>query len=154
MPWTKKNYPDSMKNMPVKVREKAIEIANVLLEEENMEEGIAIATAISRSRDWAAERGLHYKNREDSRLTDVKKHGRDRYVIPHDEGWAIKVEGHTNPERLFGTKLEAVQEARKETKKVNGTLTIQKKTGRVEKRVSYNPRNSGKRPVSRKKERP
>ena len=54
MPWTKKDYPDSMKNLPEAVRNKAIEIANVLLEEKNMEEGIAIATAISRAKDWAA----------------------------------------------------------------------------------------------------
>lgn len=41
-----------MKNLPVPVRNKAIEIANALLEEKNMEEGIAIAIAMSRARDW------------------------------------------------------------------------------------------------------
>ena len=56
MPWTKDNYPDSMKNLPSHVREKAVEIANALLEERKMEEGIAIATAISRAKEWAAKR--------------------------------------------------------------------------------------------------
>jgi uncharacterized protein YdaT len=54
MPWTKTNYPNSMKNLPAAVRSKAIEIGNALLGEGKMEEGIAIATAISRAKDWAA----------------------------------------------------------------------------------------------------
>ncbi|MBW3582344.1 MAG: hypothetical protein KY455_04525 [Euryarchaeota archaeon] len=45
MPWTKQDYPDSMKNLDAEVREKAIEIANALVEDENMEEGRAIAIA-------------------------------------------------------------------------------------------------------------
>ena len=140
-----------MKNLPVKVRAKAVEIANALLEEEKMEEGIVIATAISRAKDWAAERGMDFESSRDSRISDLKKHGRDRYVVPHNGGWAIKVEGHKNPERVFGTKAEAVEQARRETKKVNGTLTIQRKTGRVETKVSYNPRNTGKKTTKGKK---
>jgi len=58
MPWTKDNYPVSMKNLPDEIRNKAIEIANALLEEKNMEEGIAIATAISRAKVWAKNRDL------------------------------------------------------------------------------------------------
>src|ERR1035437_145161 len=46
MPWTKINYPNSMKNLPVKVRTKAIEIANAMLKEHpKMDEGEIIATA-------------------------------------------------------------------------------------------------------------
>jgi hypothetical protein len=33
MPWTKTDYPNSMKNLLAAVRNKAIEIANALLEE-------------------------------------------------------------------------------------------------------------------------
>lgn len=57
MPWTRKDYPVSMKNLPAAVRNKAIEIANALLEEKSMDEGIAIATAISRAKDWAENHG-------------------------------------------------------------------------------------------------
>jgi len=53
MPWNKKNYPDSMKNLDKKVRDKAIEIANALLEKENMDEGKAIPIAISKAKEWA-----------------------------------------------------------------------------------------------------
>jgi len=41
-----------MKNLPDKIRNKAIEIANALLEEKNMEEGMAIAIATSRAKAW------------------------------------------------------------------------------------------------------
>jgi uncharacterized protein YdaT len=57
MPWTKTDYPNSMKNLPGAVRNKAIEIANALLEERHMDEGIAIATAISKAKEWAGEHG-------------------------------------------------------------------------------------------------
>jgi uncharacterized protein YdaT len=64
MPWTKTDYPDSIKNLPTEVRNKAIEIGNALIEEGKMQEGIAIATAISRAKDWAAEHGKKFENPE------------------------------------------------------------------------------------------
>jgi len=141
MPWTKSDYPDSMKNLPSQVRNKAIEIANALLEESDMKEGIAIATAISRAKDWASNRGLKTENPEKSKISDVKQHGEDRYVIPfEDKQWAIKVEGESKVEKVFSSKKEAVELARQEAKKANASLTIQKRTGKVEKRISYNPR--------------
>lgn len=53
MPWNKNDYPDSFKNLNEKTRNKAIEIGNALLEKENMDEGRAIAIAISKAREWA-----------------------------------------------------------------------------------------------------
>src|SRR5688572_33231789 len=108
MPWTKNDYPDAMKNLPGEVRKKSIEIANALLEEKRMDEGIAIATAISRAKDWAANRGKETESKnKDSRMTDVKQHGEDRYVIPHeDHKWAIKNEGSTRAGKVFSSKTE------------------------------------------------
>lgn len=143
MPWTKKNYPVSMKNLPEEVRDKVIEIANALLRERHMEEGIAIATAISRAKDWAAEHGKKIDNPEKSKITDVKKHGQDRIVIPYNKQWAIKIEGREKIEKMFHTKTEAIRQAREEAKEVNGSLTIQLRSGRIEKRISYNPNNKG-----------
>lgn len=129
-----------MKNLPAEVRNKAIEIANALLEEKDMDEGIVIATAISRAKDWAANRGKRVDNPEKSRISDVKKHGEDRYVIPYENSkWAIKVEGSENVEKVFPRKQEAVIQARKEAKQANASLTVQKRTGKLEKRISYNP---------------
>ena len=51
MPWYNGDYPPSYKNQPVKLRDKAIEIANALLKE-GVEEGIAIATGLKRAREF------------------------------------------------------------------------------------------------------
>lgn len=58
MPWTKTDYPRSMKNLPQAIRNKAIEIANALFKKGNMEEGRIIAIAISNAKKWANNRGL------------------------------------------------------------------------------------------------
>mgnify|MGYP001545809031 CR=1 FL=1 len=52
MPWTSFRFASSMQHLPEPVREKAIEIANALLEEE-MEESKAIRTAIAKAKWWA-----------------------------------------------------------------------------------------------------
>ena len=145
MPWTRSNYPASMKNLPAQVRYKAIEIANALLDEKNMREGIVIATAISRAKDWDANRGKKTKLKSrDSRSSDVKKHGEDRYVIPyHDHEWAIRKEGAKKVTRVFSNKREAVKAARSQARQAQASLTIQKRTGQVQERISYNPHNTG-----------
>ena len=141
MPWTKKDYPDAMKNLPAEVREKSIEIANALLQERGMNEGVAIATAISRAKDWAANRGKDFENRSDNaRETDVKQHGEDRYVVPHDDDkWAVKKEKSERVSKIFDAKQDAVKEARKEAEQANASLTVQKRDGKVQLRTSYNP---------------
>jgi len=141
MPWTKNDYPASMKNLPVEVREKAIEIANALLDEgDNMDDGVAIATAISRAKDWAANRGIDIEPTSDeATTTDVKEHGEDRYVIPYEGKWAVKSESAERVEKIFDHKIEAVRYGRTAARKSNASLTIQKKSGRVQQRISYNP---------------
>ncbi len=52
MPWNSDYFPASMKHLPPPVREKAIEIANALLEE-GMDEGKAIRIAIAKAKEWA-----------------------------------------------------------------------------------------------------
>jgi uncharacterized protein YdaT len=51
MPWYNGDYPPSYKNQPKKLRDKAVEIANALLEE-GLEEGVAIATGLKRAREF------------------------------------------------------------------------------------------------------
>jgi uncharacterized protein YdaT len=57
MPWSPEHFPAAMGGRSPAVREKAIEIANALLEE-GVEEGKAIRIAIARARQWAVRRGL------------------------------------------------------------------------------------------------
>lgn len=52
MPWNSDYFPSSMKHLPTPVREKAIEIANALLDE-GMDEGKAIRIAIAKAKEWA-----------------------------------------------------------------------------------------------------
>lgn len=52
MPWNSNYFPASMRNLPSIVREKAIEIANALLDE-GMDEGKAIRIAIAKAKEWA-----------------------------------------------------------------------------------------------------
>jgi uncharacterized protein YdaT len=49
MPWYHGDYPPSYKNQPVKLREKAVEIANALLKD-GADEGVAIATGLKQAR--------------------------------------------------------------------------------------------------------
>jgi uncharacterized protein YdaT len=116
-----------------------MEIANALLEEKNMEEGIAIATAISRAKDWAANRGRQSEAAEGvSRKTDVKQHGEDRYVSPHDNTWEVKKE-KGKKEEVFSTKEQAVKQAEREARTSNASVTIQGRHGKIERRESFNP---------------
>lgn len=60
MPWTTTDYPASMKNLTKEVRNKAIEIANALLEE-GYEEGRAIAIGTAKAEEWGARHGFNVK---------------------------------------------------------------------------------------------
>lgn len=55
MPWNNLYYPASMKKLPPLVRDKAIEIANALLES-GYPEGQAIRIGIARAKHWTAAR--------------------------------------------------------------------------------------------------
>lgn len=66
MPWTKDDFPPSMKNLTKPVRDKAIEIANALLED-GREEGSAIAIATSKAEEWAENRGKKVKKEASSK---------------------------------------------------------------------------------------
>ena len=63
MPWDKKDYPNSLKNFMVPVRNKAISIANALLADGNDEQK-AIAIATAKAEEWAIHRNI--KVRKDS----------------------------------------------------------------------------------------
>ncbi len=52
MPWNESYFPRSMAHLPVRTREKAIEIANALLAE-GYDEGKAIRIAIAPAKRWA-----------------------------------------------------------------------------------------------------
>lgn len=51
MPWSMKDYPQSLKNLEEPVKKKAIEIANAMIDE-GYEEGRAIPIATSQAKEW------------------------------------------------------------------------------------------------------
>jgi len=64
MPYSNKEYPNSFKNFKAKVRHKAIDIANALLEE-GKDDSVAIPIAISKAVEWAENRGIEIKKKPD-----------------------------------------------------------------------------------------
>ena len=64
MPWNADNYPQSLKNFNPEVRNKAVEIANALLEEGH-DEGSAIAIATDRAEEWAKHRDIPIRKDQD-----------------------------------------------------------------------------------------
>ncbi|MHB0937552.1 MAG: DUF2188 domain-containing protein [Armatimonadota bacterium] len=62
MPWSEDRYPASLKNLTPQVRNKAIEIANALLED-GYPEGRAIAIATAQAERWGEERGMEIKKK-------------------------------------------------------------------------------------------
>jgi uncharacterized protein YdaT len=51
MPWYNGTFPPSYKNQPLKLRNKAVEIANKLINE-GASEGVAIATGLKKAREF------------------------------------------------------------------------------------------------------
>lgn len=62
MPWSEHNYPASLKNLTPAARNKAIEIANALLED-GYPEGRAIAIATAQAKRWGEERGMEIRKK-------------------------------------------------------------------------------------------
>lgn len=68
MPWYNGDYPPSYKNQPLRLREKAVEIANELLLH-GADEGIAIATGLKRAREFFAKGAGFAKGTGDKGMT-------------------------------------------------------------------------------------
>jgi uncharacterized protein YdaT len=113
MPWSKNEYPASMKNLPDHIRDKAIEVANALLDE-GYEEGRSIAIAIDRARSAEGK----------------KDEGRQRYEVKHEEDrWVLKKENGKRAIRSEGTKQALLDEAKEYVKQHEGILTIYQENG-------------------------
>ncbi|MFK7692673.1 DUF2188 domain-containing protein [Paenibacillus sp. HJGM_3] len=63
MPWTKKDYPQSLKNFMAPIRNKAIEIGNELLEK-GYEEGRAIAIATAKAKEWGEDHDKQIRKKD------------------------------------------------------------------------------------------
>lgn len=151
MPWSVLNYPDDLKGLSVDVRQKAIEIANELITEKTeLSESQLISLAIQQARVWADSRKPSSRDKVKEVPSGIEiKYREDRYVIPYGEKeWAVKAEGKKKVEYVFRNKSEAVTVAKSEARKARASVTIQKRSGKVEKKISFrNIRKTGKLPA-------
>ncbi|MWV45102.1 DUF2188 domain-containing protein [Paenibacillus sp. HJL G12] len=140
MPWNKSDYPVSMKNLDARIRNKAIDIANALLDE-GYEEGRAIAIATAQAEKWNEDHpaghdrsGLpHDSDHRDSKSgpSGSSSHG-NLHIVSADEGWALKEEGRDKPLSTFDTKKEALHEAKKTASEFGVNTIIHGEDGRIQ----------------------
>ena len=136
MPWNKQDYPVSMKNLEPRVRHKAIEIANALLDD-GYEEGRSIAIATAKAEEWDENHPAPESSKSDSTerrhsepVSSSKSHD-NIHVVPTDSGWAIKEEGKSTYLSTFDTKAEAVDKAKELSSKQNIRAIIHNQDGQI-----------------------
>ncbi len=124
MPWTETDYPQSMKNLDLQVRRKAIEIANALVEDE-YDEGRAIPIAISQAKKWV-ENG--------SKESDE----RNLHVVPHPDGWAVRRANAKRASFVFEEQGEARDKAIVMAQDNGVNVIIHGQDGKIEDQHSFN----------------
>lgn len=118
MPWTKEDYPNAMKNLEEKTRNKAIEIANALLNDD-YDEPRSIVIAISQAKEWASKRKI------------IKSDGDHKHVVPHNGQWAILREGNEKVSHVYHTKEETVDKAKEIVENEDVKVVVHKKDGKI-----------------------
>lgn len=123
MPWSEKDYPNSMKNLDSIVRRKAIDIANGMLAE-GYEENRAIPIAISQAKKWADDasesekKELKQKNitkhKNDPEDTSARLQHNNVEVKYDDENkeWVVMTKGAKRADSRYPTKKEAEERAK------------------------------------------
>jgi uncharacterized protein YdaT len=132
MPWSKGDYPQSLKNFEPRIRNKAVEIANALLKD-GYEEGRAIAIATSQAKEWAEDHSVH-KNRDDR---EEDEESNNLHVVPFQGKWTIKTERSKEPEQVVATKARAVRKALKWASDDNMSAIIHREDGTIERAHNY-----------------
>lgn len=121
MPWTKSDYPDSMKNLNEYTRLKAIDIANAMVED-GYEEKRAIPIAINQAKEWYED--ASNKEKSDLKEKDITDHKKDEnssvglkdedVIVEYseeDKSWRVISKGAKRADSLHSAKKEAVKRA-------------------------------------------
>ncbi|MEK3887718.1 DUF2188 domain-containing protein [Bacillus sp. FSL K6-3431] len=119
MPWSKNNYPDSMKNLSDDVRNKAIEIANAVLRD-NKEESRAISIGIAQARKYVE--GDDY-------------HRPEYHVRAENENWVLKKKDGKRAIKREDTKASLLEKAKEYVTDHEGVLIIYTENGDVSQRL-------------------
>ena len=124
MPFDRRNYPNSMKNLDKEVRDKAIDIVNAMLKE-GYDEDNAIPIAISQAKEWAND--ASNEELKEIRKKDLKDHKKSKsksgarlqdadveVSFNYDEQkWQVKSKKASQAEGFYDTKKEAKERAEK-----------------------------------------
>lgn len=137
MPWTKTDYPPSMKNLEEKVRLKAIDIANAMVVD-GYDESRAIPIAINQAKEWAKDatkKEVSELKKKD--ITDHEKsennsvHLQEADVIvqyDHEENvWQVISKGAKKADSIHDTKKSAQIRAKEIADKRNSKRIIKNK---------------------------
>lgn len=119
MPWSKNNYPESMKNLPEDVRDKAIEIANALLDEKH-DEGRAIAIGIAQARKY---------------IEGDEEERPEYHAEPDGEVWVLKKKDGKKAIMREETKADLLDQAKEYVNEHDGILVVHKMDGSVADRL-------------------
>ena len=119
MPWTKDDYPVALKNLEETTRNKAIDIANALLDD-GYDESRSIAIAIAQAKVWASKRKI------------LKADGDNQHVVPHKGQWAILREGNEQVSHVYDTKEETLDKAKEMGRKEKVRVVVHKKDGKIQ----------------------
>lgn len=122
MPFDRRDYPSSMKNLEKPIRDKAIDIVNAMLEEGYKDED-AIPIAIAQAKNWADDASkaeldeIRKKDLKDHEKSEGKSGARlaesDVEVSYNfdEEKWQVKSKGASQVEGYYDTKAEAKDRA-------------------------------------------
>lgn len=63
--------------------------------------------------------------------------GKNQYVVPADDGWAVRGEGNSKATEIFRTQREAIERGREIAQNQNSELRIQGEDGKFREAWSY-----------------
>ncbi len=66
--------------------------------------------------------------------------GRNQHVVSHEEGWAVRAEGASQPLAVFKTQSEAWERAKSIARKERSEALLHGKNGLIRTRNTYRPR--------------
>ena len=62
---------------------------------------------------------------------------KNKHVVPHDNGWAVKSEGASKAGSVHKTQQEAIDIARNQARNAHGELFIHNRQGQIRERDSF-----------------
>ncbi|MFD2639070.1 DUF2188 domain-containing protein [Piscibacillus salipiscarius] len=147
MPYDRKDYPSSLKNLNEATRLKAIEIINAMLED-GYDEDQAIPIGTEQAKEWYDnandQERQEMRDKSAKELKDHDDHSsrpelmeRGVMVIKHDDGWAVQTKTADQASDVFDQKDEAVKRGREIAKNKGTYLEIQDSDGNVQETHSY-----------------